>query len=118
MRLLQGNVSDLLNDHGGWLVGSFIDKKALNTKSATKPEVKWSERKSGETHQSIKTIDKNDTSSSFIILLSGEVVQTMGSKTYTLKNKGDYLFYCPNQPHKVEFVKDSVLITIRWYKDI
>ncbi len=116
MNIEQGVVTELAENHNGWFLGSFITDARFNTSDVSSFETKWSVREKGSTHTSDKPVDPSDTSSSLVVLIKGFIRQTMNGEVYILDQPGAYLFYSPNQPHSVEFMEDSVLLTIRWYK--
>lgn len=112
MKIVTGKINDLSKDYRGWFIGSFIDKESpFNTNDF---EVKWVERKKGESKENINPpVDEQKTLS---ILISGkfkiEFLDTKETKLFEIP--GEYIYYQPTVPHKVTALEDTVMIVIRW----
>ena len=37
-----------------------------------------------------------------------------GCRAIFLRNEGDYILFEPNEPHELEFLEDSLIVTLRW----
>ncbi len=74
-------------------------------------EFRWIRLKAGEektiphTHVGIRTL---------IILIRGQHVVSIAGETVSLEHEGDYLFIEPNDEHRWQTKKDTLLAVIRW----
>lgn len=111
-KIQSGKVTDLTKDYRGWLMGSFVeDSSPMHTDDF---EVKWVERKKGESKESAKSHPVPIRTLG--VLISGAIKYELleSGETITLNNSGEYIFYEPFEEHRVTALEDSVLIVIRW----
>jgi len=117
----QGNISKNSEKYKNWFLGPFIVEEDFNTKNSRNFEAKWSKREAGYFHLLKENIVNDESCSSMAICVYGEFqysfLEDDGTyKDYPLVKEGDFVFWTPDINHKVKVIKDSLFITIRWYK--
>lgn len=101
-----------LKDTRNWVIGSFVDTSSIfNSKEI---EVKW-----GMHPQPIKVSQgKTNSRKSLAILIQGQMIIHFPTldKTIVLSKIGDYVSWDKHIPHTYDIIKDTIIITIRWFK--
>ena len=100
--------SNLYND---WVIGSFVKDPDFNSNDF---EFKFQKGEKGlvlplkdDSVPQVKT---------FPILMYGAVKVSFnnGCRHVFLRNEGDYVLFEPNEAHELEFLEDSLIVTLRW----
>lgn len=94
-----------------WVVGDFVKKQHFNT---NKFEFKWQRGDKGQFRKPKPVINTDTTS---LAVLACGAVRLKFMKTdeeLFLIDEGDYVMWTPDEPHEFEFLKDTLIITLRW----
>ena len=110
MELIRGNAILEGASTRGWFVGAFIDSNSGLVKNGD-VEVKWGIHPKGEKRTS--KADSGD-ATTLSILIQGEYAIRFNDEEIVLRKAGDYIIFMPNQPHDLEALEDTVIITVRW----
>lgn len=94
-----------------WVIGKFVDNSRFNT---DKFEFKFQHEKKGHYREPKNVVVKN--TRTLAILIYGEIRLKFPGETDSIyiQNEGEYINWAPDTPHEFEFMKDSLIITLRW----
>ena len=92
-----------------WVVGGFVKNPDFNNSNF---EFKFQNDKKGMCRQPKTVMNPNVTT--LAILIDGHVRMNFGAQNKYLRERGDYIWWCPDVPHLFEYLEDSLVITLRW----
>lgn len=104
-RIVKGHVSN--NKNRGWLIGHFAEEP-FNTGNF---EIKFGSYKKGEKKTNWGL---NIQAKSMCILIKGKISIIFPSKTVTLNNRGDYVYWDNMIGHSWEVLENTETIGLRW----
>lgn len=96
-----------------WVIGSFIKNPDFQNDNF---EFKFQENKKGVCRQAKNVLNQDVTT--LAILIDGHVRMNFGDEDMFLQERGDYIWWSPDVPHLFEFLDDSLVITLRWLKQV
>ena len=92
-----------------WVIGSFVKNPDFKSGNF---EFKFQDDKKGMCRQPKQVLNPDVTT--LAILIDGCVRMNFGDQDKYLRERGDYIWWCPDVPHLFEFLEDSLVITLRW----
>lgn len=99
------------NQYKDWVIGSFVEDPDFNSNDF---EFKFQKGEKGFVFP-LKDASVPQVKT-FPILIYGSVRVSFnnGCRDIFLRNEGDYVLFEPNEPHELEFLEDSLIVTLRW----
>lgn len=97
------------NLYKDWVVGSFVQDPDFCSDGF---EFKFQSDKKGMCRPPKDVLNPNVTT--LAILIDGHLRMNFGDHDMYLRERGDYIWWCPDTPHLFEFLEDSLVITLRW----
>ena len=101
------------NNYKDWVVGSFVKEKEFCSENF---ELKFQRGKQGLLRKPKKVLEKNV--HTLAVAVYGYIRMNFANEDIYLKKEGDYIYWSPDAPHEFEFLKDSLIITLRWTNNI
>ena len=92
-----------------WVIGGFVQDPKFNSDHF---EFKFQEDKKGMIREPKAVI--NPDTNTLAILIHGELRLNFGGDDIILRDRGDYAWWSPDEPHLFEYIEDSLVITLRW----
>ena len=99
------------NQYRDWVVGEFVKDPSFNS---NKFEFKWQRGEKGHYREPKDVIKRN--TKTLAVLAYGKVrLKFIESDVeHYLCDEGDYILWSPDEPHEFEFLKDTLVLTLRW----
>jgi hypothetical protein len=110
----QWHVGNAVRDGGGrrgWFIGPFLDQTA-GVRATSEVEIKWAEP---HAHDRRPQVVVNERRTTVVILINGRCRIELSTGSLVLSTPGDYAMRGPGIDHSWEALKDSTLITMRWW---
>lgn len=105
-----GNAPKEAPENRGWIVGKFPDH-VFGERFTEDVEIKYGVHKQGEEREKWSY---SKTATSLTMVVSGKMQLDFPSQSIVLAEKGDYVVWGPNIPHKWKVLEDVEIITVRW----
>jgi len=92
-----------------WVLGGFVKDPDFNTQGF---EVKFQTDVKGMCREPKPVLNPDTTT--LAILVDGHVRMNFEDEDLFLKERGDYIWWSPDEPHLFEYLEDSLVLTVRW----
>ena len=104
-----GNANADGAEYRGWFIGQFI-RSDIDLRTTNDVEVKWRVHPSGDARE----WGVNRAATSLGLLIEGRFRYTFPDREVVLRERGDYVIWAPEVPHRWMAEIDSVILTVRW----
>lgn len=99
------------NNYRDWVIGSYVQDSSFNSDDF---EFKWQHNEKGHFREPKEVL--NPDTKSLAVLVYGKVRMKFinTDEEHYIENEGDYIVWSSDEPHEVEFMEDTLIITLRW----
>ena len=103
------------NNYRDWVIGNFVDDPKFNSDHF---EFKWQRGERGHFREP-KEVLNTDTITLAILVYGRVRIKFINTDMEQyIENEGDYVIWSPDEPHEVEFMEDTLVLTLRWKTNI
>lgn len=99
------------NKNRDWVVGNFIEDPLFNTSNC---EFKWQRGEKGLFREAKNVLNVNV--KTLAVLAYGKVRMKFINTNveHIIDAEGEYIMWSSDEPHEVEFLEESLILTLRW----